>query len=167
MSNNLTSNLNMMGPGNFKVTIDSSEFSNLQFFCINANLPTLTASEVLTSFKNRNAYMPGDTLEYGTFDVTFIVDEEMKNYIEMQTWIKKNADHNVLETNTNKFGHEEKVKDITLSIQTNKNTINKQIKFTDAFPTSIGELSFTTQDTSVEYLTCAVSFRYNRFEFIR
>ena len=70
MSNNLTSNLNMMGPGNFKVTIDSSEFSNLQFFCINANLPTLTASEVLASFKNRNAYMPGDTLEYGTFDVS-------------------------------------------------------------------------------------------------
>ena len=156
-----------MGPGNFKVTIDSSEFSNLQFFCINANLPSLTSSEVLTSFKNRNAYMPGDTLEYGTFDVTFIVDEEMKNYIEMQTWIKKNADHNVLETTANTFSHKEKVKDITLSIQTNKNTINKQIKFTDAFPTSIGDLSFTTQDTSVEYLTCAVSFRYNRFEFIR
>ena len=62
---------------------------------------------------------------------------------------------------------EVKFKDITLSIQTNKNTINKQIKFTDAFPISIGDLSFTTQDTSVEYLTCAVSFRYNRFEFIR
>ena len=167
MSSNLTANLNMLSPGNFKVTIDSTEFANLQFFCTNANIPTLSTSEVLQGYKNRNAYFPGDTIEYGTFDITFIVDEEMKNYIEMQTWIKKNADHNVLETNTNKFGHEEKVKDITLSIQTNKNTINKQIKFTDAFPTSIGELSFTTQDTSVEYLTCAVSFRYNRFEFIR
>ena len=71
------------------------------------------------------------------------------------------------ETNTKKFSHEEKFKDITLSIQTNKNNINKQIKFTDAFPISVGDLSFTTQDTSVEYLTCAVSFRYNRFEFIR
>ena len=58
-------------------------------------------------------------------------------------------------------------KDITLSIQTNKNNLNKQIKFVDAFPLSLGDLAFTTQDTSVEYLTCTVSFRYNRFEFIR
>ena len=157
----------MMGPGNFKVTIDSSEFANLQFFCTNANVPTLTSSEVLQGYGNRNAYFPGDTIEYGTFDVTFIVDEEMKNYIEMQTWILKNADHNIERTTTNQFAHEEKFKDITLSIQTNKNNLNKQIKFVDAFPLSLGDLAFTTQDTSVEYLTCTVSFRYNRFEFIR
>lgn len=157
----------MLSPGNFKVTIDSSEFSNLQFFCTSANVPTLATSEVLQGFGNRNAYFPGDTIEYGTFDITFIVDEEMKNYIEMQTWILKNADHNIKETKGTSFNHEEKFKDITLSIQTNKNNINKQLKFIDAFPLSLGDLSFTTQDTAVEYITCQVTFRYNRFEFIR
>ena len=167
MSSNLTANLNMLSPGNFKVTIDSTEFANLQFFCTNANIPTLSTSEVLQGYKNRNAYFPGDTIEYGTFDITFIVDEEMKNYIEMQTWILKNADHNITNTTSGNFNHEEKFKDITLSIQTNKNNINKQIKFIDSFPLSLGDLSFTTQDTAVEYITCQVSFRYNRFEIIR
>lgn len=167
MSSNLTDNLNMLSPGNFKVTIDSSEFANIQFFCTSANIPTLTASEVLQGYTNRNSYFPGDTLEYGTFDITFIVDEEMLNYIEMQTWIKKNADHNVTETTTKPFSHTEKVKDITLSIQTNKNNINKQIRFKDAFPIALGDLTFTTQDTAIEYVTCNVTFRYNQFDFIR
>lgn len=157
----------MLGPGNFKITIDASEFANLQFFCTTATLPSLAQSEVLQSYGNRNAYVPGDTLEYGTFEVSFIVDEEMKNYIEMFNWIKKNADHNVQRTKTGQGTHEEKYKDITMSVLTAKNTVNKQIRFTDAFPTNLGELSFTTQDTAVEYLTCTVSFRYNRFEFIR
>jgi len=164
---NLTDNLNMLSPGNFKVTIDSKEFANVQFFCTAANVPALSASEILQGYGNRNSYFPGDTLEYGTFDITFIVDEEMQNYIEIQSWIKKNADHNVSTTKKTSFNHEEKLKDITLSIQTNKATINKQIRFVDTFPTSLGDLSFTTQDTSVEYVTCSVTFRYNRFEFIR
>jgi hypothetical protein len=166
-STNLTSNLNMLGPGNFKITIDASEFANLQFFCTTANVPSLSQSEVLQSYGNRQAYIPGDTLEYGTFSVTFIVDEEMKNYIEMFEWIKKNADHNITQTKTSQGSHEEKYKDITLSVLTAKNTINKQLRFIDAFPTELGELQFTTQDLAVEYLTCTTTFRYNRFEFIR
>lgn len=166
-STNLTDNLNMLGPGNFKITIDASEFANLQFFCTTANVPSLTSNEVLQSYGNRQAYVPGDTLEYGTFEVTFIVDEEMKNYIEMYNWIKKNADHNITQTRTGQRSHEEKYKDITLSVLTSKNTINKQIRLQDAFPTNLGDLNFTTQDLTVEYLTCTVTFRYNKFEFIR
>ena len=157
----------MLSPGNFKVTIDSSEFANLTFFCTTANVPNINQSEVLQGYGNRQAYFPGDTIDYGTFDITFIVDEEMKNYIEIFDWMQKNADHNVSKTKNSGYSHEEKVKDVVLSIQTNKNTINKQIKFSDAFPITLGDLAFTTQDTAVEYVTCTVSFRYNRYEFIR
>jgi hypothetical protein len=157
----------MLGPGNFRVTIDASEFANLQFFCTTATVPSLTQSEVLQGYKNKNAYFPGDTIEYSTLEVTFIVDEELKNYIEMYNWLKTDAGYNTENTKTGPTTHQVKFKDITLSILTSKNTINKQVKFSDAFPTSLGELQFTTQDTAVEYITCTVSFRYNRFEFIR
>ena len=155
MSSNLTSNINMLSPGNFKVTIDSNEFANIQFFCTTASVPDLGQASVLQGYKNENAYFPGDTIEYGSFTISFIVDEEMKNYIEMFNWISTNS------TSAPKF------KDVTLSILTNKNNTNKQILFHDAFPISLGELSFTTQDTGVEYVNCDVTFQYNRFEFIR
>tara|TARA_E500000178_G_C16586773_1_gene558568 strand:- start:88 stop:555 length:468 start_codon:yes stop_codon:yes gene_type:complete len=155
MSTNLTDNLNMLGPSGFKVTINSNEFANLQFFCTTATVPSISQGEVQESMQNNIAYFPGGTVEYDQFSISFIVDEEMKNYIEMFNWIKDN-----------RIGAP-KIKDITLSILSNKSTTNKQILFHDAFPVSLGELSFSTQDTSVEYITCDVTFRYNIFEFIR
>ena len=52
-------------------------------------------------------------------------------------------------------------------LMSNKNNINKQIRFKDAFPIALGDLTFTTQDTAIEYVTCNVTFRYNQFDFIR
>ena len=120
MANNLTDNRNFLSPGAFKVTIDSSEFANLTFFATTASVPSLSQPSVLQGFRNRNVYMPGDTVEYSTMEVTFIVDEELKNYTEVHNWLITNR------------SDKPKFKDITLSILTNKNTINKQIRFHDA-----------------------------------
>ena len=155
MSSNLTNNLNMLSPTGFKVTIDSQEYANLEFFCTTANVPSLSQSSVLQPFKNDNAYFPGDKIEYSTFDVTFIVDEELHNYNEILNWLLTNR------------ATKPKFKDITLSILTNKNTTNRQVKFHDCFPVNLGELAFTTQDTALEYVTCSVTFQHNKFEFIR
>ena len=65
---NLTDNLNMLTPNGFKVTIDSNEFSNLQFFCTTANVPAIASNEVTSEYNNRRAYFPGDSIEYSTFD---------------------------------------------------------------------------------------------------
>ena len=99
--------------------------------------------------------MPGDTIDYGALDLTFVVDEELKNYLEIHKWLLENS------------SAKPKYKDILLSVQTNKNTINKQVRFHDAFPTTLDTLAFTSQDTTVEYISCAVSFSYNKFTFVR
>ena len=156
MSNNLTTNVNMLSPGNFKVTIDNSAYANLQFFCTAVNLPGVSQAATQVNFRDERGYFADSLIDYQPISITFVVDEDMKNYLEIFDWFI-----------FNKEADEIRYKDITLSIQTNKNNLNKQIKFVDAFPLSLGDLSFTTQDTAVEYLTCTVSFRYNRFEFIR
>ncbi len=153
--NNLTDNINMLTPGGFKVSIDSKEFANLQFFCTNVALPSVNQTEVLSTYKNNNAFFPGEIITYDAFTLTFIVDEEMKNYLEIFNWLSKNRRTNPI------------FKDITLSILSNKNTTNKQILFHDTFPVSLGALNFTTQDTVLDAVTCDVTFRYNLFEFIK
>ena len=55
---NLSDNLNMLTPVNFKVIIDSGEFANLQFFCTNANVPSLSQAAVPQGFKNENGFFP-------------------------------------------------------------------------------------------------------------
>ena len=85
-----------------------------------------------------------------------MVDEDMNNYIEVFNWIQSNAKD-----------HLSAKHDIILSILSSHNNVNKQIKFINALPTSLGGVEFSTQATSIEYLQSTVSFRYDYFEIIK
>ena len=85
-----------------------------------------------------------------------MVDEDMKNYIEVFNWIQSNANENISAKH-----------DIILSILSSHNNVNKQIRFVNALPVSLGGVDFTTQTTSIEYLQSTVSFRYDYFEIIK
>ena len=150
----LTDNINMLTPIGFRLTINSTEFANVEYFCVGASLPALSLPEVQTPFRNQIGRLPGDTLDYSPFSVTFVVDEEMRNYLEMYNWLESNSDR----------GYHPK--DITLSILSNQNTTNKQVQYINAFPTGLNELEFNTQTTTIEYLTCNVEFAYDRFKFV-
>ena len=156
MSNNLTTNVNMLSPGNFKVTIDNSAYANLQFFCTAVNLPGVSQAATQVNYRDERGYFADSLIDYQPISITFVVDEDMKNYLEIFDWFI-----------FNKEADEIRYKDITLSILSNKNLQNKQILFHSAFPTDLSELSFTTQDTNVDYVTCTATFNYNKFEFIK
>ena len=142
-------------PTGFRLTINAQKFSMLEYFCVGVSLPSINANSVSTPFRNMQAAIGGDTIEYGSLSLTFIVDEELKNYLEIYNWILKNS-------------HEElEYADMTLSILTNQNNTNKQIQFLDAIPTSLADLQFNAQDTAIDYVTCAVDFDYTTFKFVR
>ena len=75
--------------------------------------------------------------------------------IEMFNWMKANRDSNF------------ERHDMILSIMTNKNILNKQFQFKDAFPTSLSGVEFNSQATDIEYLQADVTFRYNEFVIIK
>lgn len=152
----LTDNFNMLSPTGFRVTIESPKFSNLEYFITTINLPTINLPEVSSGFKNYQGFVAGDTVTYDPLDVTFLIDEDMKNYTEVYNWIKSNANEAI-----------PKKHDIILSIMSSHNNLNKQIKFTNALPTSLVGVEFTTQATDIEYLQSTISFRYDYFEIIK
>ena len=57
--------------------------------------------------------------------------------------------------------------DVILSILTSHNNLNKQVKFVNAIPTSLGGVEFSTQLDAIDYLQATITFRYDRFEIIR
>lgn len=152
----LTDNFNMLSPTGFRVTIESPKFSNLEYFISTVSLPTISLSEAEASFRNYQGFVPGDQVSYEPLDMTFVLDEDMKNYTEVFNWIKSNAEENV------PVKH-----DLILSILTSHNNVNKQIQFVDAIPTSLGGVEFSTQVDTIDYLQSTISFRYDRFEIIR
>jgi hypothetical protein len=155
MNSNLTDNKNLLQPTNFKLTIDSTQYANTQFFCTTVNLPGTSKGPVEAKFKNEIGYFPGDTTTYSELTISFLVDEEMKNYIEIYDWLQNGLSTSPI------------FKDISLSILSNKNTTNRIIQFKDAFPISISDLEFTSQAAEIEYLTCSVTFKFNKFVFVK
>ena len=153
--NNLTQNKNYLSPTGFRVTIDSTQFANIEYFCTHASVPSVTLGEISTPYKSKQSYTAGERLQYATFDIKFIVTENMENYLELYNWMKNNAEENLYKTS-----------DITLHILSSSNNPNKKVRFLNAFPVNMGSIDFHTQNTDVEYLSLEASFRYTYFEFV-
>jgi len=152
---NLTSNINMLSPTGFKLTINREKFANIEYFVTSFGIPTVSSSEVQQDFRNTITYQPSETIQYDSLSLRFVIDEDMKNYTEIFDWIKRNSESK---------GERH---DIILSVLSSHNNVNKQFQFRDAFPTSLGGVDFSTQLTDVEYLQADVTFRYNAFSIIK
>jgi hypothetical protein len=152
---NLTTNINMLSPTGFKLTINREKFANTEFFITSFGIPSLTGGEVQTNFRNNIGFTPGEALTFESLSLRFAIDEDMNNYTEMFNWMKANRDSNF------------ERHDMILSIMTNKNILNKQFQFKDAFPTSLSGVEFNSQATDIEYLQADVTFRYNEFVIIK
>lgn len=152
----LTDNFNMLSPTGFRVTIESPKFSNLEYFITTANLPEITLGAATATFRNSQSFAPGDKIEYSPLELTYLVDEDMKNYTEIFDWIYANAN----ETNPTKH-------DVILTILSSHNNINKQIRFVRAIPTALQGLEFDTQAEGIEYFKSSVTLQYDYFEIIK
>ena len=54
--------------------------------------------------------------------------------------------------------------DATMTILTNKNNPVVECRFADVFPTSLTSLTYSQNQTDVEYLTASVTFKYKIYE---
>lgn len=144
----------MLSPTGFKLTINREKFANTEFFITSFGIPSVTSGEVLTNFRNRIGYTPGEAITFDTLSLRFAIDEDMTNYTEMFNWLKSNTD--TIERH-----------DMILSIMSSHNNVNKQFQFKDSFPTSLSGVDFNSQSTDVTYLQADVTFRYNEFVIIK
>ena len=155
-TNNLTTNINMLSPTGFKLTINKAKFANTEFFITSFGIPSVTSSEVQTNFRGSVGFEPSETRQFENLQVRFAIDEDMKNYTEIFNWIQDNVKNKKFER-----------QDMILSVMSSHNNVNKQFQFRDAFPVSLSGVDFNTQTTDIEYLQADVTFRYNEFSIIK
>ena len=150
-------NRNFLAPTGFKLDLDL--FPGVDFFCQRANIPDITSQPIDVPSRFRAIPLVGaGNIQTGDLNLTFIIDEDLKNYMTIQNWIKE-------------FGlYEEHSKtEPTLSngrlhITTSNYNIAYYVLFENLFPTSLTEVRFDVADTEVEYFTADVTFKYSIFE---
>ena len=151
----LQTNASFMTPSRFKLVIDSLKYPNTEFMVTQVELPTITATPVVESFRQRNVPGTPDKIDYSEFTITFLIDENMVNFTEMHDWIfgmVKESDEGVYKT-----------RDMTLVVLNSNNNPIKKIRFINAFPTTLTGPTFDVTATDATFLTSTATFAYSYY----
>ena len=79
-------NRNFLAPTGFKFTLERAK--RVSFFCNQANVPDITLGIAEQPSWLKNIDVPGDKIQFGDLNLQFLVDEDLKNYMAIQKWIR-------------------------------------------------------------------------------
>ena len=128
-----------------------------------ANLPGITVAESTVTTPARAYPVTGTIIEFETLDITFIIDEDMKNFMEIFQWLRAMSSTEDLGEERERlqsiFGNTSLYSDATLTILTNNMNASKSVTFRDIFPTSLSSIAFESSVDAIEVITSDVSFQ--------
>jgi len=170
-------NLNFLGQNGFKFAI--KKLPGVNYFCQGATIPAVSMNAVQSPTPFASVPRPGDRITYEPLSIIFKVDEDLKNYFEIQKWLEGLGHPDSLDqtrqlsrTNNNSFLAKTRpegyyttfMSDAVLSILTSAKNVNKNILFLDLFPLSLSELNFETTNRTIDYLEATATFAYRKYQ---
>ena len=157
----LTTNINLLQPSGFKVTIDRKNYPNLEFFAQAVTHPGMVGDAPQEYYRGMRLPGVSSALTFADLQMQLLVDEDMNSYTEVKDWLFRLI--NDEESPRNQGGIPNRC-DVQVSILTSHNNINKSIVYYDAFPVDIGDIQLETTLGETNFITVPVTFRYSRFE---
>jgi hypothetical protein len=163
---NTPQNKNFLSPLNFKFQIKKAPHVN--FFVQRVNIPDISVRVPETMNPFVRIPYPGDHVEYGIFNISFKVDEDLQNYLEIHKWLRAFGKPEEFEEYKNladiaSWTGDGLYSDISLMILASTKMPNYEIVYADAFPISLSGLNFNTVDTDIRYVEASATFRYTYY----
>ena len=141
-------NINPLADVQFK--FDVAALPNTSFFIQTVNLPGIALEgAVLARPQLQNFSRHTGVITYEPLNVTFMIDEYLKNWQEVFEWM---------------IGEENKYTSAVLTILSSAMNATMEFHFKDIFPTSLSEVSFDSTTTDPVYQVATVSFNYTEYK---
>ena len=171
------SNRNFLSVVGFKFLLNRCPM--VDFYCNTANIPEVTLGTAVQRTYLKDIPVPGDKMTYGDLSITFMVDEDMENYLQLYQWItslgfpESLSQFNELK-DTDSLLPEKPVSgdffnersDATLMILNSDYNPSVRIKFKDVFPVSLSAVPFDATQEQQTYYTATAVFNYTIFDVI-
>lgn len=164
-SNTTPSNMNPLGQTTFQFNVIKLPMTS--FFVQNVDIPSVSLPSADYPNPLVNIPIPGDHITYDPLNITFLLDEDLKNYIELYSWIRglgfpeTNDEYAALNAMKRGFAQ---LSDAELVVMDGKHLANLKFTFIDAHPTSLSGITMQYTDQDIEYRTCTATFAYTRFD---
>ena len=164
-------NRNFLSPIGFKFTL--AKTPKAAFFCNSARIPDINLGAATQPSYLRDIPVPGDKIEFGDFNLRFLIDENMENYMAIHNWIyglgypNSTSEYKELITdNTGKEDPKQAFSDGSLHILNSNFNDVAIVTFKDLWPMSLSSLEFDASLRDTNYFTADVSFKYTVYEII-
>ena len=162
----LTANFNYLQPTSFKLTLDRKNYPNLEFFCQSFVHPGMIMNSVEVPYKKISGVpFIGDKLTFNELQANILLDEDMKSYDEMYSWMRRILDQNAVPTYQVQTIPATSA-DITLTILSSHNNLTRQVRYIDCIPTALTDIQFESTAGGESFITFGASFRFTYFELV-
>lgn len=161
----LTQNINYLQPTSFKISIDRKNYPNLEFFCQSFLHPGMIMNSVEVPYKKITGIpFIGDKLTFNELQANIILDEDLKSYDEMYSWMRRNLDIDHVAPLKRTAVQPPTMADITLSILSSHNNTTKTVRYIDCIPTALTDIQFESTTGGESFIVFGASFRFSYFE---
>ena len=163
-------NKNLLSPIGFLFLLDKAR--NVSFLCQKASIPTMTLGDVQIPTRGLVPIPIEGNMRYEDLNIEFLVDEDLKNYLEIHNWMRalglpqelKERREWINKWQMNTPSEDPRFSDATIQVLNNKNIANFDVVFKDLFPTSLSTLDFDVTMGDNEYFTATATFQYTLYE---
>ena len=164
-------NRNFLSPVGFKFSL--AKEPKVAFFCNAAKIPEIALGTALQPTYLKDIDVPGDKLSYGDFRLTFLVDENLTNYMAIHNWLlglgfpDSTKQFDDLTKNVDGIDDLQKqFSDGSLHILNSNYRDVAIVKFRDLFPINLSSLEFESSETDIKYFTAEVTFKYTIYDML-
>lgn len=164
-------NKNFLSPLGFRLVFD--RLPHVEYFCQGVTLPSVSINNIEIPNPILPLNVPSTKINVGMLEVTFKIDEDMKNYNELYQWmIDLTFDRQTSlylhpgETRIQKYKEDPNggvFSDASLTILNSVKNPNKQFTFTEMYPAGITPLRFDLTSETINFMECTASFSFRDF----
>jgi hypothetical protein len=170
-----TNNINFLNDTSFKFKILNSP--NVTFFVTKVAVPEISVETTTQSTLYNAIPMPGDEIQYTDLVVSFKLQENLADYLEIYNWLI-NSGHptnltdlyeqqNYVRNNPSKGGEASNggiFSDAVLTVLDNSLNPKFDVYFYKIFPVRLSSINFSTQNRQSSPLEVTASFKYVYFD---
>jgi hypothetical protein len=167
-------NRNYLAPTGFNFTIQRCP--KVSFFSNTAQIPGIDLGVAIQPTYLKEIPRPGDQLQFQDFNLRFLIDEDLTNYMQLQNWMRGLGFPESLreiyaeydksaKLYNEEFGRTEELLYSDATLEVLNSSLNPQflVKFYGMFPVSLSTLQFDATETDIEYFTADVTFKYTLY----
>lgn len=140
--------------------------------CTQANIPAQNLAVAYQQTSVNDLPLPGQKIEFGDFNMVFIVDQNLDNFSEIADWMRmlgtpltgKSYNELAIQQLVPRKGAAGLFSDGVLTINDAQNNPNVEVTYQDMFPYHLSEIILTNDTDTPLVMTASVSFKFQWFD---